>query len=129
MTQMTHNMSIKLPKGHTVSNTESFRVSNLLIWSCSRSVVHRSRSTSRTLTMADITIDTITDFVSRLLTPEQQREFLSPGYRIRIVKWVSTGHSLRTYLDHANYLQYLAHDQPSVRRSPSRGLRCQLHRC
>ncbi|SMR55198.1 unnamed protein product [Zymoseptoria tritici ST99CH_3D1] len=33
----------------------------------------------------DITIDTITDFVSRLLTPEQQREFLSPGYRIRIV--------------------------------------------
>jgi hypothetical protein len=72
--------------------------------------------------MADITIDTITDFVSRLLTPEQQREFLSPGYRIRIVKWVSTGRSLRTCLNHADHLQHLAYDQSSVRRPPSRGV-------
>ena len=34
----------------------------------------------------DITIGTIGDFVTRLLTPEQQKQYLSPMYRIRVVK-------------------------------------------
>ncbi|KXS93457.1 hypothetical protein AC579_3494 [Pseudocercospora musae] len=33
----------------------------------------------------DITIGTIADFVTRLLTPEQQIQYLSPEYRIRVV--------------------------------------------
>lgn len=38
------------------------------------------------LIQLDITIGTIANFVTRLLTPEQQSQYLSPMYRIRVVK-------------------------------------------
>lgn len=38
------------------------------------------------MTSVDITIGTIADFVTRLLTPEQQSQYLSPLYRVRVVK-------------------------------------------